>query len=356
MDLSGWRKFDKTLLAALAKDAGLSAADLRVLLHAKLTERDPGQPFAFGAGFIAAGTGLDVRTVKRCRDNLYRRGYLIPAGVGVRGVALFQLATGGQMTTGQIATGGQSATPTGGQMTTSTGGQMTTSTGGQMTTQGRTEDQEELISTATPRRPANRGTALFSEKLTSEMKGQSLPAKPEKNISRARQKPAVATADVERFLAFYAEHVKPKNLDQSGSRKDFVATATKLLTRYAETDLLSAIRNYAGVVGNCEPQKRRGFQSFFGPKSEFYLDFLPSVFQDEASRASEAYYLAHKNQIDAWEDEIAQEAALAASGHGQGTSTLPEASECASEPGIDDFDPFGDYDLAAIDAVLEADR
>jgi hypothetical protein len=128
-----------------------------------------------------------------------------------------------------------------------------------------------------------------------------------------------------------------------------------LLKKHSAADLLTAVKNYGIASDGTEPKFRRNSGNFFGRDGDFE-NFLPGVFQDEASRQSEAYYLAHKTEIDAMENEIAQEAALAASGRGQAITGLPAPKECSLAPRIDDFDPFGDYDQAAIDAVLEADR
>ena len=106
---------------------------------------------------------------------------------------------------------------------------------------------------------------------------ETIPATPSK------QKKAVAfnlAEAAENLIAQYADQVKPKRLDKSGSRKRFIETAIRLLAAgNSPADLSRAIRNYAATVAQTERNPddvkfRLGFQSFFGPQNEHWRDYL----------------------------------------------------------------------------------
>lgn len=100
----------------------------------------------------------------------------------------------------------------------------------------------------------------------------------------AKAKPPVDAEAAERIVTAYAELVKPRTMDSSGSRKVFLNTAAGLLAKgTSESDLMLAMRNYAASRVQLERQEkdpesarkyRFGFQTFFGPKFEHWRDYL----------------------------------------------------------------------------------
>ncbi len=123
-------------------------------------------------------------------------------------------------------------------------------------------------------------------------RGESVPpptgAKGKKYIAK-KQYPGNLDVDAEKLVALYAELVKPKDQDDSGSRKTFTATAKRLLSEGRPfSDLERSIRSYAASRKQREKrpeeaQYRWGFQTFFGPKNEHWRDFL-AIEATEASR------------------------------------------------------------------------
>lgn len=91
-------------------------------------------------------------------------------------------------------------------------------------------------------------------------------------------------ADAEKLVNLYAELVKPKRDDASGSRKVFLGTAKRLLAEgKSSSDMVRAVQNYAASRVRLENQEkdpeaarkyRIGFQTFFGPKNEHWRDYV----------------------------------------------------------------------------------
>ena len=151
-------------------------------------------------------------------------------------------------------------------------------------------------------------------KPTATIKGKGgSPVPPKGGSPLPTKKPNISnpsTQDAERLLSAYADQVKPRSIDRSGSRKTFAATARKLLKSHPLADLLKAIDHYASLEVDQPKKFRKGFQSFFGPKQELYRDFLPGNYApptDPIQQELEATVEANLATIDAIEDEIAEE-------------------------------------------------
>lgn len=84
----------------------------------------------------------------------------------------------------------------------------------------------------------------------------------------------------ERIADHYGKTAKPKALDKSGSRKVFLETLRKILAKGTlEKCLIASIDNYSASVRLTEKSEndvvyRYGLQTFFGPKNEYWKDFI----------------------------------------------------------------------------------
>jgi hypothetical protein len=95
--------------------------------------------------------------------------------------------------------------------------------------------------------------------------------------------------DSEKLLQAFHAKVKPRALDKSGSRKIFLATATRLLQQHRLADLLAAVENYVTSERGTEEKYRKGFQAFFGAKAELYRDFLPGAYEPPPDPQADAH-------------------------------------------------------------------
>ena len=136
MVVIGYFQMGRDFLGRIGRDDALTVADFRMMMIALRDSKLPGNSVALGIDYLADGTGLDRSTIIRSRRRLVQLGYLIPGGFGLRGLALFSVATGGvdatpggaDATCRTDATGGTDATGRGGARATGTGGAGATQT------------------------------------------------------------------------------------------------------------------------------------------------------------------------------------------------------------------------------------
>lgn len=332
--MDGFFMHSRVLLDRTACDKRLTAADRQVLDVAMRNSRSPGDPVALGLDFLMGKTGLYRSTIITSKRRLVELGYLVPCEHGQRGLAYFKVTTGSVETTGRVeTTGSVGTTGTGSVETTGTGSVGTThiDTGNMETTAFPSNDEKpprrspEEDSSQNPNpedeptdNPSFQGGQTPSAKAEPETPPPSPePAKLEltppptdakddstaepkaKGKSGAKKATVKAQpvneidAAAERVVDLYAKQVKPKTVDNSGSRKTFLATATRILADgVKEEDLEASIRNYLSArliterksrTPADEIQFRFGFQSFFGPKFEHWRDYVSIDVQTDDS-------------------------------------------------------------------------
>lgn len=124
-------------------------------------------------------------------------------------------------------------------------------------------------------------------------------AKPISKATPKKQYPGDLDADAEKLVGLYAELVKPKRDDASGSRKVFLGTAKRLLAEgEPSSDMERAIHNYVASRTRVEQQDkdpeaarkyRWGFQTFFGPKNEHWRDYAMEMPEEPADEYVDDY-------------------------------------------------------------------
>lgn len=98
-----------------------------------------------------------------------------------------------------------------------------------------------------------------------------------------------------RVVESYSVNIKPRRIDNSGSKKRFLETTDNLLrSGIPESDLEAAIQNYRRVLLETEkpgtdPCYRKGFQSFFGPREEVWKDYLAQAGHEPPGQANLEY-------------------------------------------------------------------
>jgi hypothetical protein len=314
--MNGFFQIERNLLERLGRDDKLTAGDFRVLAAAMRDSKLPGDTVALGIDYLATATRLNRSSVIRSRKRLLALGYLSGIEKGKRGIARFVVARGGVRATPEQPRGGVDATcgrggvdATCGTGATGTGGTDATGTSGVDATQRDTgyiettaythanEKQSSLEDgmtsangTENPHPEFDTGTTGTSgSSADPDVVGEPSPptpppAKPDSKVTPKKQYPGDLDADAEKLVDLYAELVKPKRDDASGSRKVFLGTAKRLLGEGKPSpDMERAIRNYAASRARLEqlekdPEVARryrwGFQTFFGPKFQHWKDYI----------------------------------------------------------------------------------
>lgn len=105
--------------------------------------------------------------------------------------------------------------------------------------------------------------------------------------------PSQLSETADRIVAYYAATVKPKKMDNSGSKTKFAETAKSILQRGTlEECLTRAIDNYATSRAEAEESEdevkfRFGFQTFFGPKEQHWKDFVKTDESETVTKSAE---------------------------------------------------------------------
>lgn len=121
--------------------------------------------------------------------------------------------------------------------------------------------------------------------------------------------PAQLSEAANRIADHYAKAAKPKALDKSGSRKVFLETLRRILTKGTlEECLIASIDNYADSVQATEKSEddvkyRHGLQTFFGPKNEHWKDYVVLPEGTSFRLRTNAFVESVEPALEAWAEE-----------------------------------------------------